>query len=223
MVTNTLVKITRYVSLLGCGMLAGVAVTVLVLELALRRLNGQEYARVRQAEFAFFTPFIGAVFLPTLVAVAMLVIHARKTHSITLRPAVIALALLLLALLLSLAVNGPINVTAELECAGSPADWARIRDRWQIAHAVRTLAIVLALGYLSAAILTARSPACPTAARSRPLNPARQAREHAWQHDTACAGQIPQETMLVRGKSLRTTCPNISSPRSNMRRTSRSG
>ena len=44
MVTNaTLVKITRYVSVLGCGMLAGVAVTVLVLELALRGLNGQEY------------------------------------------------------------------------------------------------------------------------------------------------------------------------------------
>lgn len=34
-----------------------------------------------------------------------------------------------------------------------PADWTRIRNRWQIAHAVRTLAIVLALGYLSAAIL----------------------------------------------------------------------
>jgi hypothetical protein len=39
-----------------------VAVTVLVLELALRRLNGQEFVRVRQAEVAFFTPFIGAVF-----------------------------------------------------------------------------------------------------------------------------------------------------------------
>ena len=40
----------------------------------------------------------------------MLVIHARKTHSPTLLPAVIALALLLLALLVSLATNGPINV-----------------------------------------------------------------------------------------------------------------
>jgi hypothetical protein len=98
MTNARLVKITRYVSLLSCGMLAGVAVTVLVLELALRRLNGQEYARVRQAEFAFFTIFIAAVLLPTLAAVAMLVVHARKTHSITLRPAVIALALLLLAL-----------------------------------------------------------------------------------------------------------------------------
>ena len=159
MTNATLVKITRYVSLLGCGMLAGVAVTVLVLELALRRLNGQEYARVRQAEFAFFTPFIGAVLLSTLVAVAMLVIHARKTHSIALGPAVIALVLLLLALLVSLAVNGPVNVDQlSWNVQAPPTDWARIRDRWQIAHAVRTLAILLALGYLSAAILDRPGP-----------------------------------------------------------------
>ena len=154
MTNATLVKITRYVSLLGCGMLAGVAATVLVLELALRRLNGQQYVRVRQAEFAFFTPFIGAVLLPTLVAVAMLVVQARKMHSAMLRPAVMALALLLLALLVSLAVNGPINVEQlSWNMQAPPADWARIRDRWQIAHAVRTLASVIALGYLSAAVL----------------------------------------------------------------------
>jgi uncharacterized membrane protein len=154
MTNATLVKITRYVSLLGCGMLAGVAATVLVLVLALRRLNGQQYVRVRQAEFAFFTPFIGAVLLPTLVAVAMLVVQARKMHSAMLRPAVMALALLLLALLVSLAVNGPINVEQlSWNMQAPPADWARIRDRWQIAHAVRTLAIVIALGYLSAAVL----------------------------------------------------------------------
>jgi NADH:ubiquinone oxidoreductase subunit 6 (subunit J) len=55
-------------------------------------------------------PFVGAILLPTLVAVAMLVIHARKAHNPMLRPAVIALVLLLLALLVSLAVNGPINI-----------------------------------------------------------------------------------------------------------------
>jgi hypothetical protein len=48
--------------LTGLRHACGVAVTVLVLELALRRLNGQEFVRVRQAEVAFFTPFIGAVF-----------------------------------------------------------------------------------------------------------------------------------------------------------------
>jgi hypothetical protein len=104
----------------------GVAATVLVLELALRRLNGQQYVRARQAEFAFFTPFIGAVLLPTLVAVAMLVVQARKTHSATLRPAVMAFALLLLALLVFLAVNGPINVEQlSWNMQAPPADWAQ--------------------------------------------------------------------------------------------------
>ncbi|MGI5509091.1 anthrone oxygenase family protein [Streptomyces sp. CA-106131] len=121
----TLVKATRYVSLLCCGMLAGVAVTVLFLELALRRLNGPAYVRVRQVEFTFFTWYIGAITVPTLVAVAVLVIYARKAQSPILRPAAIALGLLLLALLVTLAVNGPINVE-ELgwNVQAPPADWA---------------------------------------------------------------------------------------------------
>jgi hypothetical protein len=168
MTNAALIKITRYVSLLGCCMLAGIACTVLVLELALRRLNGQEYAHLRQAEFVFFTPFIGAVLLPTLIAVAMLVIHARETRSATLRPMAVAFALLVLALLISLTVNGPINVEQQnWNLQALPADWARIRDRWQIAHAVRTVAIVFALGYLCAAILGRGVAAMPDAIKDR--------------------------------------------------------
>jgi len=148
-------RIARQVSLLGCGMLAGIAVTVLFLELALRRLSGPEYVRVRQAEFTVFTWFIGAVFVPTLIAVAVLAVLAveeRRGLRLARRPVAVALALLLVALAISLAVNGPINVEQLSRRAQTPpADWARVRDRWQIAHAVRTAAIVLALGHLGAA------------------------------------------------------------------------
>jgi uncharacterized membrane protein len=148
------VKITRYASLLCCGVLAGIAVTVLVPELALRRLPGPEYVRVRQAEFGFLTWSISAVFVPTLIAVAMLVVQARKAHSPALRPAVAALILLLLSLVITAVVNGPINVEQlSWNAQAPPPDWARVRDRWQIAHAVRTVAIVLAFGYLATAIL----------------------------------------------------------------------
>ena len=154
MTNAKLVKITRHASLLCGGVLAGVALTVLFLELALRRLDGPEYVRVRQAEFDFLTWFIGAIFVPTLIAVVMLVIHARRAHSPALRPAVIALVLLLLSLVVTLAVNGPINVEQlSWNAQAPPADWASVRDRWQIAHAVRTVAIVIALGYLSAAVI----------------------------------------------------------------------
>ena len=78
--------IARQVSLLGCGMLAGIAVTVLLLELALRRLSGPEYVRVRQAEFTVFTWFIGAVFVPTLIAVAVLAVEERRGLRVARRP-----------------------------------------------------------------------------------------------------------------------------------------
>ncbi|MET9046653.1 anthrone oxygenase family protein [Streptomyces sp. NPDC004362] len=147
------VKTVRYTSLLCCAILSGVAVTVLFLELALRQLTGPAYIRVRQVEFGFFTWYIGAVTVPTLVAVVMLVLHARRAHSAVLRPSVVALVLLLLALLVTLVVNGPVNVEESgWNALTPPADWARVRDRWQIDHAVRTVAIVLALGFLGVAV-----------------------------------------------------------------------
>jgi hypothetical protein len=57
----------------------------------------------------------------------------------------------------SLLVNVPIN-TDQLtwNVQAPPADWASVRDRWQIAHAVRTGAAVLAFGCLSAAVMANR-------------------------------------------------------------------
>jgi hypothetical protein len=50
----------------------------------------------------------------------------------------------------TLLVNGPINVEQSgWDAEAPPADWERVRDRWQIPHAVRTLVLVLALGSLA--------------------------------------------------------------------------
>lgn len=149
-----LVRITRHVSLLGCGLLTGGALTALVLEVALRPLDGPAYVEVRQAEHDYFPWFIGAMFGPTLIAVLILLILAHRADSPTLRPTAAALILLGLALVVSFAVNVPINL-AQIgwDPQAPPADWASIRDRWQIAHAVRTLCCVLALGCLGAAVI----------------------------------------------------------------------
>jgi uncharacterized membrane protein len=148
--TATLFHVTRSVAQLCCGILTGIALTVLVLELSLRRLDGPDYVRVRQAEFGPFTWLIGTIFAATLVASLVLVIQAQKAHSPLFRPALIALALLALAIAVTLAVNGPINVEQQhWNAATPPPAWAHVRDRWQIAHAIRTAALILALACLS--------------------------------------------------------------------------
>lgn len=155
--TGTLAGITRPASQICCGILVGVALTVLVLELALRSLDGPHYVLVRQAEYAYFTWFIGAVFVATLIAVTMAVVQAYKTDTALLRPTLIALALILLAVVITVVVNGPINLEQQgWNAQAPPTDWAHIRDRWQIAHAVRTAALCLALGSLTVRVPSRR-------------------------------------------------------------------
>lgn len=150
MTPGRLVRITRTASQLCCAILVGVALTVLVLELALRRLDGPAYVAVRQAEYDYFTWLIGAIFVPTMIALVMLVIVAYRAHSPVLRQALIALGLVLVAIAITLIVNGPINVEqVGWNVQAPPADWQHVRDRWQIAHAVRTLALGLALACLT--------------------------------------------------------------------------
>jgi Domain of unknown function (DUF1772) len=149
MIPATDVRITRFASQLSCGILVGVALTVLVVELALRRLDGPAYIAVRHAEFDYLTWFVGAVFVPTLIAVTTHVIAAYRKRSPFLRPALLALTLVLVALAITLLVNGPINIgQLRWTTQSPPADWAQVRDRWQVAHAARTVALALALGCL---------------------------------------------------------------------------
>jgi ABC-type branched-subunit amino acid transport system permease subunit len=139
------VDLTRGIARLSCGLLVGVALTVLALELASRRLDGTAYVRLRQAEYVPFTVLIGAITIPTLVAVVLLAVRTRK------RSVLIALALIAVAVVVTLVVNGPINLEQRnWNPTAPPADWASLRDRWQVAHTIRTVALTLALAFLYA-------------------------------------------------------------------------
>lgn len=144
------VGVARSVSRLCCAVLVGIALTVLFLELALRRLDGPSYVAVRQAEFVYFTWFIGVAFVPAIVSVVVLVVVSRRAGSPALRPALFALGLFVVAGAITALVNGPINVEQlGWSAQNPPADWARVRDHWQLAHAARTVALVGALVCLS--------------------------------------------------------------------------
>jgi uncharacterized membrane protein len=73
-----------------------------------------------------------------------------------------ALVLLLGALLISVTISVPINAAQQhWSVLAPPADWAGVRDRWQLAHAARTTTTVLAFLLLIAA--TPRRPDKPFA------------------------------------------------------------
>ncbi len=120
----------------------------------MRSFDASIYTQVRLVELARLDDLPAATLIPALVATAFLVIFAAKSRGRVLWLTLTALILLLVVFATSLLVNIPIN-TEELtwNVHTPPADWASVRDRWQIAHAVRTAAAVLAFGYVSAAAM----------------------------------------------------------------------
>jgi uncharacterized membrane protein len=138
--------VARFVSRAFTGVFAGFLVAVLVLESSLRGYDGPVYTQVRHVELDRLDVLASATLLPALVAVAVLVFRTRQRDRVL---GLVALALLIGVLVTTLLVNLPINA-AQLDWSvpTPPADWAAVRDRWQIAHALRTAAAVIAFASL---------------------------------------------------------------------------
>ena len=152
------VTIARFVSLLFGGLFTGFLVTVLVIESTLRSADASVYTQVRHVELDRLDGLASATLIPALIAVAVLVAAAARNRQ-RVRWPVLAFVLLLSVVATTLVFNVPIN-TDQLTWSvqAPPPDWASVRDRWQLAHAVRTVAALLAFGCLSAAITTRRTP-----------------------------------------------------------------
>jgi uncharacterized membrane protein len=115
------------------------------------------YTQVRHVALGGLGVPVSATLLPALVATVFLVI-ANRTRGRTFWLLLAALVLLVTAFAISLLINLPIN-TGQLTWAvqAPPVDWASVRDRWQLSHVARTVATVVALGFLSAAALQTSS------------------------------------------------------------------
>ena len=160
-------KYARFVSLVFAGLFAGFLTSVLVLELSLRGFDSTVYTQVRLVELDSLDKLAVATLLPALIATAVLVYQTYRTNTRWLTVA--ALALLVFVLGLTLIVNLPINSDQlHWNAQSPPSDWTDVRDRWQIAHAVRTTAAVLAFAVLALAAplpRTRRSSSPNTSAR----------------------------------------------------------
>jgi hypothetical protein len=154
MANSVIVSILRFVSMLFGGTFAGFLVTVLVIESTLRSFDAAVYTQVRLIELAHLDQLASVTLIPAVIAAAALVFFAAKAKGRTFWLTLTALTLLLIVFVTSFVVNVPIN-TDQLTWSvhAPPTDWARVRDRWQIAHVVRTVAALLAFVILSAAVL----------------------------------------------------------------------
>lgn len=155
------IGITRFVSVIFAGIFGGFLVGVLVLELTLRTYDAHVYTQVRQVELVGLDDLASATLIPALVATTVLAALMAKARGRGFWLAVSAVALLVTAFVTSLLVNLPIN-SDQLgwSVQNPPADWASVRDNWQIAHVIRTTAATLAFGFLSAAAIV--TPSIPT-------------------------------------------------------------
>lgn len=143
-------KYARVASLLFAGLFAGFLTAVLVLELSLRGADGTVYTQVRLVELDSLDRLAVATLLPAVITTAVLAYRTFRTN--TRWPTVAALTLLVLIVALTIIVNLPINADQlHWNTASPPADWTDVRDRWQIAHAARTAAAVLAFALLAIA------------------------------------------------------------------------
>ena len=147
--TRHIETVARVASLALGGIFTGFLVTVMVLELSLRDVGASAYTQVRQVEFERLDTLATATLLPTAVAVVALVVTGLRRGRPGLGLHSVALLLLLVVLIVTVVVNLPINADQrDWSIASPPSDWASDRDRWQVAHAVRTAAAVLAYGCL---------------------------------------------------------------------------
>lgn len=142
---SLLESVARVAGLVFGGVFAGFVLTVLVLELSMRRLSASDYTQVRQSELAHLDTLATATLIPTILATVVLVSVSLKWANRGVGLASVALTLLVVVFVTTVVINLPINADQlDWSVDHPPAHWARDRDRWQIAHAVRTAAAVAA-------------------------------------------------------------------------------
>jgi O-antigen ligase len=133
------------------ALFAGFLVAVLVLENSLRSFEAPITSRSAKRSSKIWTG-AAATLIPATIATVILVIFYLRTRSRSRWLALAALALMAAIFVVTLTVNLPINGDQlDWSAHAPPADWADVRDRWQIGHAVRTVAAGVAFGLLAMA------------------------------------------------------------------------
>jgi uncharacterized membrane protein len=146
-----------FACVLFSGLFAGFLVTVLTLEATLRSFGAAVYTQVRLVELKHLDDLATALLMPALLAAAVLALIVLRRRDRGRWLVLTAVLLLVVTVVISVSISVPINtVQAGWSVASPPSDWSSVRDRWQLAHVVRTSTSALAFALLTAALRLVR-------------------------------------------------------------------
>jgi len=147
--------VVRGVSLLFTGLFSGFLLAVLVLENSLRAYGSATYTQVRLVELDSLDKLASATLIPALVSTLIITVIRMRAKGNDRWLGLAAVVLLVVVFAVTLAVNLPINADqVDWSVQSPPSDWASVRDRWQIAHLIRTVVAISAFACLIAGALS---------------------------------------------------------------------
>jgi uncharacterized membrane protein len=124
---------------------------VFAIEYTLRAFDASIYTQVEQVKHLRLNELAIATLTPTLASGLLLI--ALQRHGAVFFLTVVGLLCAVGALVITLRVNVPINAEQMTwNVKAPPSNWVAVRDRWQRAHAART---VLAVGGFCCQIIAA--------------------------------------------------------------------
>ena len=146
--STVILTIARFVNLSLVALLAGLLVGVFIVERALLEVSASVYTAVQKPKHEVFEPIMPVFNTLVIVSgllVALLLIRDRKTweFGLTAIGVVCTIALTTTTLLVNVPINSEIINAWSVK--NPPADWAQVRDRWNLFHAIRTVLAVAAL------------------------------------------------------------------------------
>ncbi len=144
----------HFLNVIFGGIYAGFLVAVLVIEWTLRGMDGKTYTIVEQAKHAHLNQLAATTIGAALGTGLLLLVGGGRRGG---NPSVFMIASMLclgVALATTLIVNVPINATQmRWDPNAPPVDWMLTRDRWQLAHALRTAFAVFAFAFQTLAAI----------------------------------------------------------------------
>lgn len=148
--TAGLAALARWVAVLATGLLAGAVLSVWLLQGPIGS-SAALYVAFHQAADPVYTRVLPPLGVTAMVAAVVALTAAWsqvRARSLTLA----AVGCLLLGLIVTIVVHFPINADVlTWSAATPPADWEALRDRWAVAHSVRSVLTLAAFVLLLAA------------------------------------------------------------------------